>query len=71
MEQKEWDTIEDTITELEEELEAVQQGIVEAGSDMEVIQPLFEKQKELEKQLELKMERWEELSLLVEELEDL
>ena len=60
MEQKEWDTIEDTITELEEELEAVQQGIVEAGSDMEVIQPLFEKQKEIEKQLELKMERWEE-----------
>ncbi|GAA0306636.1 ABC-F family ATP-binding cassette domain-containing protein [Gracilibacillus halotolerans] len=70
MEQKEWETIEDEITELEEELEITQQAIVEAGSDMEVIQPLFEKQKELEKQLELKMERWEELSLLVEELED-
>ena len=68
--QKEWETIEDEITALEEELETVEQAIIDAGSDMEAIQPLFEQQTELEQQLEQKLERWEELSLLIEELED-
>lgn len=68
--QKEWETIEDEITTLEEELETIQQAIIDAGSDLEAIQPLFEQQTELEQQLEQKMERWEELSLLIEELED-
>ncbi len=44
--------------------------IAEAGSDIEKIQPLFDKQKELEVLLEQKMERWEELSILVEQLEE-
>lgn len=68
--QKEWDTIEEDITKLEEELNAMELEIAEAGSDIEKIQPLFDKQKELEVLLEQKMERWEELSILVEQLEE-
>ncbi|UOQ87141.1 ABC-F family ATP-binding cassette domain-containing protein [Gracilibacillus salinarum] len=69
-EQKEWDTIEDEITELESELEQVQTEITEAGSDIGAIQPLYNKQSELEEQLEQKMVRWEELSLLIEEMKE-
>ncbi|WP_323125862.1 ABC-F family ATP-binding cassette domain-containing protein [Gracilibacillus oryzae] len=68
--QQEWDTIEETITSLEEELDSIQAEIEAAGSDIGKINPLFEKQNELETLLEKKMERWEELSLLVEELEE-
>jgi ABC transport system ATP-binding/permease protein len=68
--QKEWDTIEEDITALEQELETIEQEIVAAGSDIGKINPLFEKQKEVETQLEHKMTRWEELSLLIEQLEE-
>ncbi|SHM64501.1 ABC-F family ATP-binding cassette domain-containing protein [Gracilibacillus kekensis] len=69
-EQKEWDTIEEDITKLEEELEQIALEIAEAGSDIGKIQPLYTKQNEVEQQLEEKMERWEELSLMVEELKE-
>ncbi|QGH36421.1 ATP-binding cassette domain-containing protein [Gracilibacillus salitolerans] len=69
-EQKEWDTIEDEITELETDLEQIATEIAEAGSDIGKIQPLYNKQSEVEQQLEGKMERWEELSLLMEELKE-
>ncbi|MFC4402799.1 ABC-F family ATP-binding cassette domain-containing protein [Gracilibacillus xinjiangensis] len=68
--QQEWATIEEDITSLEEELELIQGEIEAAGSDIGKINPLFEKQNELEEQLEMKMERWEELSLLVEQLKE-
>ncbi|WP_077623536.1 ABC-F family ATP-binding cassette domain-containing protein [Sediminibacillus massiliensis] len=68
-EQKEWNEIEDKITSLEEELEETKQGINEAGSDLDQVQKLFQRQEELEQKLEEAMERWTELSLLVEELE--
>src|SRR5690625_4054162 len=67
-EQKEWNTIEDHIMELELKIEQIQQGITEAGSDSEKVQELFSKQQDTEKELEKKMERWEELALLVEEI---
>ncbi|MFD2045251.1 ABC-F family ATP-binding cassette domain-containing protein [Ornithinibacillus salinisoli] len=67
MEQKEWDEIEDQITLIEQKIEELKEGIAEAGSDSEKVQKLFSDQNELEVQLEEKMERWEELSLLVEE----
>ncbi|MGN8647959.1 ABC-F family ATP-binding cassette domain-containing protein [Gracilibacillus sp. HCP3S3_G5_1] len=69
-EQKEWDTIEDEITELETELEQIATEIAEAGSDFDKIQPLYDKQSAMEQQLEAKIERWEELSLLIEELKE-
>ncbi|MUK88382.1 ATP-binding cassette domain-containing protein [Ornithinibacillus sp. L9] len=70
MEQKEWNEIEDQITVLEEKIEALQESIVEAGSDSEKVQNLFAEQQGAESQLEAKMERWEELSLMIEEYEN-
>ncbi|MDX8045080.1 ABC-F family ATP-binding cassette domain-containing protein [Gracilibacillus sp. S3-1-1] len=69
-EQKEWETIEDEIAELEAELEQIEIEIAEAGSDIGKIQPLYNKQGEVEEQLEVKMARWEELSLLIEEMKE-
>lgn len=68
-EQQEWNTIEDDITELEEQIEKLKLEIDEVGSDFEKAQELFEQQQITEQQLEEKMTRWEELSLLVEEIE--
>lgn len=69
LEQKEWDSIEDEIMSLEEKVEEIKSGIVEAGSNSEQVQKLFAEQEKLEEDLEGKMERWEELSLIVEGLE--
>lgn len=66
---KEWDGIEGEIMLLEETIENISAQIVEAGSDIEKVQDLYEEQQKLEKELEYKMERWEELSILVEEIE--
>lgn len=65
-EQKEWETIEDEITTLEEKLDTLAAEIVEHGSDLEEVQRLYEEQQETEQLLEEKMERWEHLSLLIE-----
>lgn len=65
-EQKEWDTIEDDITQLEEKITVLETEIVKQGSDIEQVQLLYEEQQKVEETLEAKMERWEELSLLVE-----
>lgn len=65
-EQKEWDTIEDDITLLEEKLEEIETKIVANSSDIEKVQDFYKEQQTLEVNLEEKMERWEELSLLVE-----
>lgn len=68
-EQKEWNEIEDQITELELEIENLKEAIAGAGSDLEKVQDLFKEQGEVEEHLERKMERWTELSMLVEEIE--
>lgn len=69
-EQKEWDTIEDNIAELEEKITVVQKEIEMAGSDAGRVQDLYKEQQTLEELLEKAMERWTELSLLVEEIEN-
>ncbi|WP_226537113.1 ABC-F family ATP-binding cassette domain-containing protein [Fictibacillus halophilus] len=69
-EQQEWDTIEDRIMALEEKKEQIEAEIVSAGSDFGRISELYAEQKKVETELETTMERWEELSLLVEELEN-
>ncbi|MFC7373541.1 ABC-F family ATP-binding cassette domain-containing protein [Fictibacillus iocasae] len=66
--QQEWDTIEDRIMALEERKTELEQAIIAAGSDIGKINELFGEQKKIEAELEATMERWEELSLLVEEL---
>jgi len=68
-EQKEWETIEDRIAELEDKLKKLEQEIAEAGSDFDRIQTLYQEQQSVEEELEKALERWEELSLLVEEME--
>src|SRR5699024_5188548 len=70
LEQKEWESIEDEIAALEAEAEAIEAAINEAGNDIEKVQQLYEAQQEKEQEIEEKMERWEELSLLVEALEE-
>ncbi|KEZ48092.1 ABC-F family ATP-binding cassette domain-containing protein [Metabacillus indicus] len=68
-EQQEWDVIEDKIAELEEKNEALEAQIASSGSDYGKIQQLMEQQQAVEAELEATMERWEELSLMVEEIE--
>ncbi|NBJ69442.1 MULTISPECIES: ABC-F family ATP-binding cassette domain-containing protein [Clostridia] len=67
LEKKEWAEIEDVITSLEEKLETIKNDIVAAGSDSQKVQELYEEQMNVEKALNEKMDRWEELSLLIEE----
>ncbi|RXJ00312.1 ABC transporter ATP-binding protein [Anaerobacillus alkaliphilus] len=68
--QQEWNQIEDRIAGLEEKKEALEAEIAASGSDIGKINELFAKQKQVEADLEAAMERWEELSLLVEEIEN-
>ncbi|MEN2768198.1 ABC-F family ATP-binding cassette domain-containing protein [Ornithinibacillus xuwenensis] len=70
LEQREWDGIEEEITKLEEKIVELEEGIVEAGSDSEKVQTLFAEQQKVQEELEIKMERWEELSLLVEAIDN-
>ncbi|KMK75045.1 ABC-F family ATP-binding cassette domain-containing protein [Alkalihalobacillus pseudalcaliphilus] len=67
-EQKEWETIEGKIESLETELLEIEQKIAVAGSDYTVIADLLEEQKQKNEQLEAAMERWEQLSILIEEI---
>ncbi|MBM7645483.1 ATP-binding cassette subfamily F protein uup [Scopulibacillus daqui] len=68
--QQEWQQIEDRIAGLEEQLAALQKQIEEAGNDFDKVQELYQKQQDAEQELEQAMERWAELSLLVEEIEN-
>lgn len=69
-EQQEWDVIEDKIAELEEKREELEGQIASSGSDYGKIQQLMEQQQAIDAELEATMERWEELSLMVEEIEN-
>jgi ABC transport system ATP-binding/permease protein len=66
MEQKEWAEIEDKISKLEEKCEELETQIAQAGSDYGKIQTLMNEQKQKTEELEQLIERWEELSEIVE-----
>ncbi|MFS1511032.1 ABC-F family ATP-binding cassette domain-containing protein [Chengkuizengella sp. SCS-71B] len=68
-EQIEWEEIEDKITNIEQRISEIEAEIVEAGSDSEKVSELYEEQQKMEQLLEQTMERWEELSLFIEEIE--
>lgn len=68
-EQQEWEQIEDKIADLEERKTQLEQEIAAAGSDIGKVTELYKEQEQVENKLEETMERWEELSLLVEEIE--
>ncbi|MCY8024743.1 ABC-F family ATP-binding cassette domain-containing protein [Bacillus sonorensis] len=67
--QLEWEGIEDKIALLEEKHKQLEEEIAAAGSDFETIQSLMEEQNKTAAELDEAMERWTELSLLIEELE--
>ncbi|WP_280770244.1 ABC-F family ATP-binding cassette domain-containing protein [Salipaludibacillus daqingensis] len=68
--QQEWNTIEDRIAELEQRQETVEKEIADTGSDFDKARDLFDEQKRLEEELDKAMERWTELSMIVEEMEE-
>ncbi|AFH62316.1 ABC-F family ATP-binding cassette domain-containing protein [Paenibacillus caseinilyticus] len=67
-EQKEWDEIEDKIAGLEERLAKIKSEIEKAGSDYGRVQDLFREEQEVSAELEATMDRWTELSELVESI---
>ncbi|WP_226581622.1 ABC-F family ATP-binding cassette domain-containing protein [Halobacillus litoralis] len=68
-EKQEWETIEDDIAALEADIEDINEKLAEEASNYDKVQELSQEQQKLEAELEAKMERWEELSLIVEEME--
>ncbi|HFD3559337.1 TPA: ABC-F family ATP-binding cassette domain-containing protein [Enterococcus faecium] len=67
MEQKEWETIEDEIAELEEKISLLQEEMNHQGDNFTRLQELQNDVSETEAQLEEKMSRWEYLSEWVED----
>lgn len=66
--QKDWDEIEGQIAQVEEKISSIKQQIAAAGSDFERVQKLFDEEQQLSTLLEQLMDRWTELSILVEEM---
>ncbi|MGD8189715.1 ABC-F family ATP-binding cassette domain-containing protein [Brevibacillus ginsengisoli] len=66
--QKDWDEIEGKIAATEEKLVSIKDQIAKAGSDFEKAQKLFEEEQQISAELEKLVERWAELSELVEEI---
>lgn len=67
--QKDWDTIEGKIAALEERLATLKKEIAGAGSDYGKVEKLFAEEQQVTADLEAAVERWAELSALIEELE--
>ena len=67
-EQKEFDTIEEDITALEERLSAIDDEMGQNASDFVKLRELTEEKEEKEALLEEKMERWEYLTEIFEEM---
>ncbi len=65
-EQREFETIDDSIAKVEEDLREVTDGLNRAGGDYELVQELYEKQQALKEQLEKLMDRWTYLNELAE-----
>ncbi|MFE5317384.1 ABC-F family ATP-binding cassette domain-containing protein [Paenibacillus sp. NPDC056579] len=66
--QKEWDEIEGKIAAIEERLVTIKSEIERAGSDYGKVQELYVEEQKLTEQLEQTMDRWAELSELVEQI---
>lgn len=67
-EQKEFDTIEDDINNIEERLSAIDDEMNRNAKDFVMLNKLNTEKEELEKELEYKMERWEYLTELYEKI---
>ncbi|WP_289135685.1 ABC-F family ATP-binding cassette domain-containing protein [uncultured Brevibacillus sp.] len=67
--QKEWDEIEGKIASLEERSVRLKQEIAVSGSDYGKVEKLFAEEQQVAAELEAAVERWAELSAMIEELE--
>ena len=67
-EQRDWETIEETIAALEEEVAELEGEILQAASDYSRLNRLMQEKEEKEAQLEEKMERWMYLNELAEQI---
>ncbi|RNB81755.1 ABC transporter ATP-binding protein [Brevibacillus nitrificans] len=67
--QKEWDEIEGKIAALEERSVVLKKEIAASGSDYGKIERLYAEEQQVASDLEAAIERWAELSAMVEELE--
>lgn len=65
MEQKEWETIEEELFEMEAQIEETETEMAASGSDFEKLQKLEQKRSDLNTAFEEKMARWEYLSRYV------
>lgn len=61
-EKKEWETIQQTIEDIELKIENVKDEITKCGSDFEKVDKLYKEEQALTMELEEKIERWSELS---------
>ena len=68
-EQQEWDGIEEEIENLEERLEEIDDEMVKNASDFGKLNDLQKEKEEKEKLLEEKMERWEYLSEIYDQMQ--
>ncbi|HEX2925910.1 MAG TPA: ABC-F family ATP-binding cassette domain-containing protein [Ruminiclostridium sp.] len=69
-EQKEFDEIDDVIARLEADIEKVKKEIDQSSTDFAKLQELLEKQRNLEQELDEKLERWTYLNELAEKIEN-
>ena len=67
-EQREWDGIEDEIQALEDKSAKLEEEIADAATDYDRLMRLTKEKEETDARLEERMDRWEELSELVESL---
>ena len=67
-EQREYDTIDDTIAQLEQQVKEVEAQLLQSTSDYVKLQELSAKKEQLEQELEEKMERWVYLNDLAERI---
>jgi ATP-binding cassette subfamily F protein uup len=68
-EQKDYDTIDEQIAELESQIEETDKAIAESATNYSKLNELMKHKDELEKTLEEKMERWVYLNDLAEQIE--
>ncbi|MDB5053117.1 MAG: transporter [Bacilli bacterium] len=69
-EQKDWDEIEGRIAEIEQQIAELKRQIASHGADYTKVQALFEEEQKAVLALEVAMERWTELSELVEQINE-
>ncbi|WP_040949225.1 ABC-F family ATP-binding cassette domain-containing protein [Gorillibacterium massiliense] len=67
-EQKEWEQIEGVIAALEEKSAHLKQQLAEHAADYDKVRDLYEEEQRVDAELEQAMDRWAELSALVEEI---